>query len=146
MNKKNTKSSKTFERNRSFNENREFSNKQSVKMNSGLGIDYTIVPIDSLNGKTFVSELDIPCKKSSMTLLQSKESLILRDSLANYYEITIGEKFKSDGFKIEKIRFVMNKIFVFLIAKDSVDLNSVYKTVFNLNDSFEYKDNEIVHK
>jgi hypothetical protein len=81
-----------------------------------------------------------------MTLLQGKESLILRDSLANYYEITIGEKFKSDGFKIEKVRFAMNKIFVFLIAKDSIDSNCVYKTAFNLNDSFEYKANEIVHK
>lgn len=146
MNKKNTKNSKAFVKRQSFNENREMFNKQSTQKDSGLGIDYTIESIDSLYGKILDSELDIPCKKSSMTLLQGKESLILRDSLANYYEIMIGEKFKSDGFKIEKIRFIMNKIFVFLIAKDSVNLNSVYKTVFNLNDSFEYKDNEIVHK
>ena len=146
MNKKNTKNLKAFVKRQSFNENREMFNKQSTQKDSGLGIDYTIESIDSLYGKILDSEMPLPCNVSTISVTNGKESIILKDSKSNYYEVTIGEKFKSENFKIEKIKFVMNRVFVFLIAKDTKDPNSAYKRAFNLDDSFDYKDNEIVHK
>ena len=142
----NNKNSKKFKRIRSNEGSGENNVSPNAVKTSGMGFDYNIESVDSVYGLFLTKKIDLPCcQKSEIFLLTDPQSLLIKDRDSKYYRLTIGEKFKTEKFTIDKIKFVMNRMFVFLIAKDDVDPKNVYKRAFDLDESFKIVDNEIVH-
>ena len=142
----NNKNSKKFKRIRSNEGSGENNVSPNAVKTSGIGFDYTIEPTDTRYGFSISKKFDLPCcQKSEICLFTDLQSLLIKDRDSKYYRLTIGEKFKTEKFTIDKIKFVMNRMFVFLIAKDNVDPKNVYKRAFDLDESFKIVDNEIVH-
>lgn len=142
----NNKNSKKFKRIRSNEGSGENNVSPNTVKTSSMGFDYNIESVDSVYGFFLTKKIDLPCcQKSEIYLLPDSQSLIIKDADSKYYKLMIGEKFKTEKFTIDKIKFVMNRMFVFLIAKDDVDPKNVYKRAFDLDESFKIADNEIVH-
>lgn len=143
----NNKNSKKFKRIRSNEGSGENNVTPNAVKTSGIGFDYNIKSVDNTYGSfSLLKKIDLPCcQKSEICLFTDSQSLLIKDKDSKYYKLTIGEKFKTEKFTIDKIKFVMNRMFVFLIAKDEVDPKNVYKRAFDLDESFKIVDNEIVY-
>lgn len=142
----NNKNSKKFKRIRSNEGSGENNVPSNAVKTTGIGFDYNIESVNTMYGFSLLKKFDLPCCQiSEICLFRDSQSLLIKDKDSKYYKLTIGEKFKTEKFTIEKIKFIMNRMFVFLIAKDDVDPKNVYKRAFDLDESFKIVDNEIVH-